>query len=267
MRGSWCWPDVETTLSDQPPVAVWAPNALLQRPNTQAVYARQGWDEGRLQAFGPWRFAPKPNPLAGQTEHLPEIPTDTPIEPFPSTDLPEGATSADVVTDLPVGLMQNDVDQMIEQARQTAWQEGHAAALSEWRAALTTQQQMLVACAQALHALQSDRQQMLEPLKRLSLHIAQELVRGELRMDSQVIERLIAGCIEALDHPAATILIQVSPSDLQRLQDLNLPGISLEADDSLQDGSVRAKVNDTQVQDLIEHRLADISRQIMGEAS
>ncbi len=266
MRASWYWLVAETTLSDQSPVAAWAPNALLQRPTHQSVYARQGWDQEVLQEFGPWRFAPKPDPLAGQTENLPSLPPDAPSEPPLSVDAPEGTTSTDVVTDLPIGFMQSDVNQLIDQARQAAWQEGHAAAVAELLGALTAQQQSLHACALALHELQSDRHQMLEPLKRLSIHVAQELVRGELRLDTQVIERLIAACVDALDHPAETVLIQISPADMERLQGLTLPGVNLEVDDTLQEGSVRAKVNDTQVEDLIEHRLAAISRQIMGEA-
>ena len=128
------------------------------------------------------------------------------------------------------------------------------------------ERQALQSIAASLNEWQSDPQRWLEPLKKLSIHVAQELVRGELRTDTAVIERLIHACVEALEQPAQSTIVLLSPSDLHRLKEIHLPGVSLEVDESLSEGSVRVKVADTQVQDLIEHRLADLSRQILGDA-
>jgi hypothetical protein len=49
------------------------------------------------------------------------------------------------------------------------------------------------------------------------------------------------------------------------LGELSLPGVILELDADLSAGSVRVKVQDTQVQDLMEHRLKQIARDILGE--
>lgn len=250
-------------MSDQTPAPAWSAHPLLQRNTLQAVFQRQGWDEAQTEAFGPWRFNPKPDPLAGQTESINE--EQGPVASDVITLEGAGTTDARVnepESEIP-GLRQLDVDLMLEQARAESWQLGHDAAIQELTSGLDAQRLALQAVAQALHELQSDPQRWFEPLKKLSIHIAQELVRGEMQLGSTVIERLIQGCIEALDQPAETTLIQVGHADMHRLRDLNLPGISLELDESLSEGSVRAKVNDTQVQDLIEHRLAQMAQQIL----
>ena len=266
MRANWCWQAGETTLSDLVPAAAWSPNALLHRPESQATFVRQGWDKAPTQDFGPWRLSTKPDPLAGQTEVL--TGSEPPMSPTDAVDglAPGDAEPHESVARVPSGVPQDVVDQRVQEANRQGWQQGHDEAVEAMQATMQAERASLQALAQALHALQSNSAALLEPLKKLALHVAQELVRGELRLDAQVIERLIAGCIEALDHPAETVLIQISPADMERLQGLTLPGINLEVDDTLQEGSVRAKVNDTQVEDLIEHRLAAISRQIMGEA-
>jgi len=266
MRANWCWQAGETTLSDLVPTAVWSPHALLHRPQSLATFVRQGWDKAQIQDFGPWRLSTKPDPLAGQTEVL-----TGPEPPMSPTDAMAGVAPGDAdpiesVARVPSGVPEDVVAQRVQEANRQGWQQGHDEAVEAMQAAMQAERASLQALAQALHALQSNSAALLEPLKKLALHVAQELVRGELRLDAQVIERLIAACVDALDHPAETVLIQISPADMGRLQGLTLPGVNLEVDDTLQEGSVRAKVNDTQVEDLIEHRLAAISRQIMGEA-
>lgn len=184
---------------------------------------------------------------------------------------PEGADASDLqlIETAPAtpGLSQIEVDKWLEQARAESWQMGHEAAVQELSSGVEADRQTLQAAAQALHELQSDPHRWFEPLKKLSLHIAQELVRGEMQLGPAVIERLIKGCIEALDQPAETTLIQLGHADMHRLRDLHLPGVALELDETLSEGSVRAKVGDTQVQDLIEHRLAQMARQLLqGDA-
>ena len=93
------------------------------------------------------------------------------------------------------------------------------------------------------------------------------MVRGELRLDTRVIERLIQASLDALDQPAQSTLVQLGPKDMDRLRDLHLPGVTLELDDGLSEGSVRVKVQDAQVQDLMEHRLAQIARDILGDSA
>jgi flagellar biosynthesis/type III secretory pathway protein FliH len=267
MPAIWCWLDVETILSDLVTTTGWSAHPLLSRSAYPALFQRNGWDEAQAEAFGPWRLGSKLDPISGQLLAMDETPESAPeqaTEPQTAEPLEPSEPAEEAQR---TGFSEEQVAVLLEQARSQGWQTGRDAAVQELTADLEAQRQTLQATAAALHALQSDSQRLLEPLKKLSLHVAQELVRGELQLGSAVIERLIQVCIEALDQPAQTTVIQVGHADMHRLRDLNLPGIALELDESLSEGSVRAKVADTQVQDLIEHRLSQMARQILqGDA-
>ncbi len=261
----WSWPDVETILSDIHEKEIWVPDALIQRPQDLPTFIRQQWDERRLEDFGPWRFSPDADPLKGQTEPLVlEAQTEDPA-PDQDENLIESPESLGQGLSSDLTLKQEQVDEMIRVAKESAWAEGHQAAEAALLSELEAERQTLRAVAEKLNSLQSDPQQWLAPMKKLAIHVAQELVRGELRLGTTVIERLIHACLDALDQPAQSALVQVGHEDLQRLGELSLPGVILELDADLSAGSVRVKVQDTQVQDLMEHRLKQIARDILGE--
>lgn len=254
-------------MSDARPLGVWQSNALLYRPQDAPQFLRHNWDEKLAHSFGPWRISGQADPLQGQTEALAlpneseaQAATELTAEPVGHQDLGETATPS-----LPLA-EQPEVQALLEQAREEGRQQGHEAALASLTEEAEKERQALQSIAASLNEWQSDPQRWLEPLKKLSIHVAQELVRGELRTDTAVIERLIHACVEALEQPAQSTIVLLSPSDLHRLKEIHLPGVSLEVDESLSEGSVRVKVADTQVQDLIEHRLAELSRQLLGDA-
>jgi len=120
----------------------------------------------------------------------------------------------------------------------------------------------------ALDALHQSPQQFFEPLKRLSVHIAEQLVLGELRLDGSAIDRLVQRCVDDLAaNEASSVLVELHPDDMHALHDLrkraglaekNLP--QLVVNEALPPGSVRASANDALVEDLITHRLAAIAR-------
>ena len=75
-------------------------------------------------------------------------------------------------------------------------------------------------------------------------------------------------CIQQLDHPAAPVLVSLNPEDLQRLKAMGPAAsadLQLEADPLLRPGSVRVRVQDSVVQDLIEHRLEPLARRLLPE--
>jgi flagellar biosynthesis/type III secretory pathway protein FliH len=259
---------VETILSEAKVMDAWLPDALIHRPKDVPAFMRQPWDDHRLQDFGPWRFSPDADPLQGQTEAL-SLTDSGEISSPPDTDSVSTESLAGVAQEPPAGtfLTQEQVDDMIREAENIAWSQGHAAAQQAMAADIEAERQVLRATATQLNALQSDAQQWQAPLKKLAIHIAKELVRGELRLDTRVIERLIQASLDALDQPAQSTLVQLGPKDMDRLRDLHLPGVTLELDDGLSEGSVRVKVQDAQVQDLMEHRLAQIARDILGDSA
>jgi flagellar biosynthesis/type III secretory pathway protein FliH len=109
-----------------------------------------------------------------------------------------------------------------------------------------------------------------EPLKKLALRLAEELVLGELSVSPQAIDRLVQRCVDTLDTSASTPLtIQLSPSDLALLREhpeteSDRPDHwTWEVDASLLPGSVRIKANDTVVSDFVETRLTALAQSLL----
>ena len=107
------------------------------------------------------------------------------------------------------------------------------------------------------------------PLKRLAVHIAEQLVLAELNTSGAAIERLVQRCLDELNlHGSQVVTVELNPQDKARLQDVAndmLSQVQLQAIASLQPGSVRVIVNDTQVEDLVEHRLEALAHGLLGQ--
>ena len=101
-----------------------------------------------------------------------------------------------------------------------------------------------------------------EPLKKLAMAIAVQLVRGELSISSLAIERLIKGGLAQLDDPDdRNISIHVSEFDKTQLENFSVRFNSsqVKVDTLLSKGSVRLSMVDSIIEDLIETRLSEIS--------
>jgi hypothetical protein len=100
---------------------------------------------------------------------------------------------------------------------------------------------------------------MFEAMKRLALHMAEQLVLGELNTSPKAMERLVQRCLDELDHPVkGMVVLELHPDDKARLQKQDselMRGIRLEAVHDMKPGSVRVFANDTVVEDLVENRL------------
>jgi flagellar biosynthesis/type III secretory pathway protein FliH len=133
---------------------------------------------------------------------------------------------------------------------------------------------LLESLARALQPLllPDDAATRFEPLKRLALHLAMELVRTELTVSPRVVEGLVMRSVQALQAAdEAPLTVELHPQDLALLQQaLNEPGSGLapdapllqrvnwKEDPQLTRGSVRARSDVSTVEDLIQHRLASI---------
>ena len=108
-----------------------------------------------------------------------------------------------------------------------------------------------------------------EPMKRLAVHISEQLVLAELNLSGQAIERLVQRCLDELDtHGAPQIVVELNPQDKARLQDIGtdvLGHMQLQAVPNLHPGSVRLLVNDSQIEDLIEHRLQAMANKLLSQ--
>jgi hypothetical protein len=120
-----------------------------------------------------------------------------------------------------------------------------------------------------LKELTEDSQTFFEPLKRLSVHIAEQLVLGELSASPKVVERLIKRCIDDLDmRDTPVVKVELNPLDkalLESAAGANLERLKISAAQNMQVGSVRVSVNDTQIEDLIQNRLETIANRLLGQ--
>ena len=124
----------------------------------------------------------------------------------------------------------------------------------------------LNAAASAVKTLNDDPRQYFDPLKKLALHLAEELVRGELTQSPAAIERLIQLSLDELEAPTKRITVQLHPADLAQIQTHNVAlenGTVLHADPAMTRGSVQVSSNDAVVQDLIQKRLRTLANKVL----
>jgi flagellar biosynthesis/type III secretory pathway protein FliH len=172
------------------------------------------------------------------------------------------------------------------QALEKARAEGHAQGMAEARADLQAQAKseaqaqlgqdhVLVDKLQAaLTDLQQSPQSFFEPLKRLSLHLAEQLVLAELQLDGNAIERLVQRCVDDMgQHDESMVTVHLHPSDVGRLHSMRErtglnegSSLRLQADETLMPGSVRVSANDAIVEDLMGERLSTLARGLQIDA-
>ena len=172
--------------------------------------------------------------------------------------------------------------QGLEEAIQEALEKGRAQGLEEGIAQgitqgerqareameqeVATQCEVLSQVAEGLHDLLQDPQRFFNPLKRLAMHMAEQIARHELRISPQAIDALVQSCLNELDHPIkGAVIVELNPQDkklLETLASVNLQGVHLESVPQLRSGSVRVIANDMVVEDLIQNRLEALSRSL-----
>ena len=246
--------------------AVWSVDPLLNSKVQAPRFLRTQWDEASARSFGPWRVADKVEPTEGLTTELASTGTDTSTAPS-VTDLP---TSEEVLAPAEPESQWTEaaLDALREESYQRGLLEGQAKVREEYEAERSKERELMRHLGIELRSISQDPQRFFEPLKRLSLHLAEQLVRAELQLSGQAIHNLVQACIQQLDHAVEPVHVSVNPEDLQRLKEMGksvTDHMQLEADTMLRPGSVRVRVQDTVVQDLIENRLEPLARRLLAQ--
>jgi flagellar biosynthesis/type III secretory pathway protein FliH len=229
---------------------------------------RTQWDEARAHSFGPWRIADRSEPTDGLT-----LPPPLSVETFEedSSSLLQNeieATSLPAPEPEDARVSETALAAMLEESFQRGLQEGHARLQAELEAERAKERELIRHLGIELRSISQDPQRFFEPLKRLSLHLAEQLVRAELQISGQAIHGLVQSCIQQLDHPAQPVQVSLNPQDMKRLQAMGeavTAHLQLEADPLLRPGSVRVRVQDSVVQDLIENRLEPLARRLLPQ--
>ena len=111
-----------------------------------------------------------------------------------------------------------------------------------------------------------------EPVSRLSVHIAEQLVRGELTVGPVAITRLVQGCLDAIEERISKKepILKMHPADLEMFLngfDGEPSGVSLVADDRLARGDVSLQMDHSVIDDLLSHRLEEIAQYVFGRST
>jgi len=266
------------TSSDRPAAPpAWTVNPLLSRGRQKQVpaFVRLAWDEASAQDFGPWRISPKPDPAETQSTpatviHEPSTPP-LPPEPEQAAEKPGAAKLRQATPPQTKPRQEPEVDpQRIQALEKAAYARGVQDGRQQEQTATATQRQkemeLIRHLAIELRSLQQNPERFFEPLKKLAMHLAEVLVRNELQTSDKAIKALIEACISQLDADGESIVVSLSPADMKLLQEIGEgTALKLVEDPNLRPGSVKARVRDTLVQDLIEHRLEPLARKILSD--
>jgi len=107
------------------------------------------------------------------------------------------------------------------------------------------------------------------PLKKLALHIAQQLVRGELQSSGAAVSRLIDRCLEGAGG-RKPLAIRLHPHDIamfRKIRGDDCAGLPLVEDASFVPGSVRVEFDDGWVDDMMQDRVDEIALALQAGAA
>ena len=157
------------------------------------------------------------------------------------------------------------------EARQQGYDEGQAAGYAKAKEELGKDYEAKIAQLQsmldAMQALSYNPDAMFEPMKTLSVHIAEQLVRGELTQSPQAISRLVDNCLRELNASGEkAVIIHLHPDDIEQYKPQAAQfgdALVLRADPKLERGSVRASLEGSVVEDLIQRRVAGLKKGLM----
>ena len=249
---------------------VWNSDGLLSKPTVAPTFTRTEWDALRSRTFGSWEIPVQtaftattdgPSPMDGETNLAPDLidTSDLALLEEPSD---TGEASAQTT------VSEEALEQLRNEAFQAGVAEGRAQLLAETHAERAQERELIQRLGMELQSISQDPQRFFEPLKRLSLHLAEQLVRAELKLSGQAIQGLVQSCIAQLEHPVPPVQVTLNPDDLKQLQAMGeavTSHLQLEPDANLRPGSVRVRVQDSVVQDLIENRLEPLARRLLPE--
>ncbi len=254
---------------------LWQADELLGRVYGDAAFRAKHDGAGAAgfqEQLRPIEEAPALPASASASVHM------TPAAAVPLPALPDD--SAPAATQAPVPQQASPVaaaalavidESLRQQIRETAHAEGilagRAAMQSEMHRGLEREKQGVRELLQALRGALTDQRQFFAPLERLAVHLAVQLVRGELTLSGVAIRRLVENCLLEVEHRGEKLTLRLHPADLEKfslLQGELSDDVELVRDPALTRGSVKLEMADGAIEDLIEHRLEALACSVLG---
>ncbi|MGA0999021.1 MAG: FliH/SctL family protein, partial [Litorivicinaceae bacterium] len=205
-------------------------------------------------------------------DHLPEIMGVPEAEVLARIEEAVAATKAELMTAhaQQVSELEDTITPLkeVHQAECVQIKEQTAADLEAQVKATITQYQELI---QQIQNASNRVSEFFEPLSKLSVHIAEQLVRGELTIGPVAITRLVQGCLDSIEDRLSTKepVLKMHPADLEMFLtgfDEKPGGVRFVADDGLARGDVSLQMDHSVIDDLLAHRMEQITQYVFGRS-
>ena len=270
------------TLSNDTSVS-WRLNDLLTADKKAKEFAAAGWNDGEqvaqveaaFEQFSPTvvdledlrqeEFVEEleEEVIAVENDSLEDIPPVTTEGPMDSSPVSDERQAREVQEAAAVY-----AEEALQQAKREAHDAGYEKGRAESEAHYQKSKDNLDQLVASLRTAQSDMTEFYQPLKKLALHLAEQLVRGELSLSSSAIERIAKAALDDVESQGeGPILIYLHPADRDQFGDElydEFSTIELRSDRTLSQGSVKISIDDTAIEDLIEQRMDKLAEQVLG---
>ena len=161
------------------------------------------------------------------------------------------------------------------ETRELAYNEGleagKAQAKAELQQAHDTEIAQLKTLQEALGKLSFDPDALFEPVKKLTIHLAEQLVRGELAQSGQTISRLVDNSLRELNASGEkAVIVHLNHEDLEAYRPLVAQfgdSMILRPDSLLERGSVRVSLDGSVVEDLMQRRVDGLKKSLSQPAA
>ena len=238
-------------LSDFEPKVSWRLNDLLRAGQKAREFAAVTWSSSEDQdskAFKHW-----------QPSRLPSTETQDAPESDNLEDEQREAAATPMVAEEKLQQAKMVAEEKHQQAKKEAYDDGFSKGKAESELNYSEAKQALIDLTKDIHKSQEDRSEFFAPLKKLAIHLAGELVRGELNLSPEAIDRLVKAALNDVEaYGEETVTVNLHPIDLEKLQphwDSEFAHLELRGDSQLSQGSVIVTMGDTAIEDLLENRL------------
>lgn len=263
----------------------WESDTILNGQTKNPNFVRTFWNESQSQEFGPWRLDAKSDPTDGlskphdnnkenhdQNEFLGENENSNELLDTEEnlTVTPENSPNSEAEKNLSKEQLNLQIFSLTNQIK-TAQQQGYVQglkdgmtkALFDLESERNKDKEIISTLVAELQNILQDSFGLFEPLRKLALHIAEQLVRTELSISGKSIDRLVQACIKEINAQEKYITLSANSADIERIKPfLKDSGseILMQVDNNLHQGSIRVRSNDTIIEDLIENRLGGLAK-------
>ena len=254
-----CWQAQERPLSKLDTKVHWRLNDLLRASKKAKEFAAVSWSDPMDQDgshFIQWQLESNQQIETNNSVNLDEV---------SMSDIEEGEI---VFSDDDINASA-ELQAIISKAKEEAFQAGVENGKHQAEQSYSEATVALKNLIEKIRLNEGNIKEFHDPLKKLAIHLAEQLIRGELIMSSAAIQRLVNQSLEDIERQGTdAIVITLHPEDVESLldtADLMKEGIEFRSDIHLSRGSVRVTMGDSAIEDLIEHRLQNIVESLYKE--